>query len=142
MSGKTANDKRTGVNSVGSNQSRRNTMTHIYTRRFYRDVDLARNRNPEFKEELLCYEDIRPCRRKGPRDLRTKQPFPRRCPNCCSGTVTLYGITYRELSWDWRKQVPEGLCPNPWEMHHVHLFECRICERRYILQYGYVPPET
>lgn len=118
-------------------------MTHIYTRSFYHDVEQARNRNPEFKEELLCYEDIRPCRRKRPGDhlLPTGAKFPRRCPNCWSGTVTLYGITYGELSWDWRKQVPEALCPNPWEMHHVHLFECYICERRYILQYGYLPPE-
>ena len=113
-------------------------MNDIENLTFNQNVFMARERNPEFTEEILPYDQIDKPPYKGHK--RAGERFPGYCPHCEGGDLTLYGTMHGVYSQEWQQGVPGSYRPYPDWAPHIDLFECRTCRTRFIIQFGDDPP--
>ena len=105
-------------------------MQKVDTAGVKQNVALARDRNPDFEEEILPFNELN--------TFLNEVLY--ECPHCGDGHVTLYGTMHGCYSQERRRGMSGPFRPEPKEAQNVDFFECMLCRTRFFIQHEHCPP--
>jgi hypothetical protein len=87
-------------------------MQKVDTAGVKQNVALARDRNPDFEEEILPFNELN----------TFLDEVLYECPHCGDGNVTLYGTMHGCYSQEWQRGMPGPFRPEAKEAQSVDFF--------------------